>query len=199
MFELQTSVEVNGVEYHITNDGDYRVVLDCFKALNDEELSDLERMVASAIIFFDDLNSIDDINNLPEGVYGELIQGMNRFFNCGEDKTAGMNVQYKVIDWEDDSQLIASAVNHVYGKEIRAEKYVHWWTFMGYYMAIGDCPLATIVSIRGKIAKGKKLEKYEQEFKRENPQYFNWNMFTAQQLEADEYARSIWNNSAEEV
>ena len=194
MFELPTSVEVDGVEYHITEDGDFRMVLDCFNALNDPDLSDLERMVASAIIFFSDLNSIEDVNELPDGVYGKLIEGMNRFFNCGEDKLVGMNVQYKVIDWEEDSQLIASAVNRVYGKEIRAEKYVHWWTFMGYFMAIGESPLATIVNIRGKIAKGKPLEKYEQEFRRDNPQYFGWNPMTVQQMEADRLARSMWNS-----
>jgi hypothetical protein len=39
-------------------------------------------------------------------------------------------------------------------------------------MAIGDGALATVVGIRDKIARGKKLEKYEQDFKRDNPQYF---------------------------
>ena len=194
MYELQTSVEVNGVEYRITNEGDYRMVLDCFNVLNDEELNDYERMIACAIIFFVDFDSMDDLARLSSEEYTDLINGMMLFFNCGENKSSGMTSQYKLIDWEQDSQLIISAINNVSGKEIRAERYIHWWTFMAYYMAIGDCPLSNIVSIRHKIAKGKKLEKYESEFRRDNPQYFQWNAVSVQQKADDELLRQIWNN-----
>jgi hypothetical protein len=49
-----------------------------------------------------------------------------------------------------------------------ADKYTHWWDFMGAYMEIGDCVFANIISLRNKKQKGKKLEKYEQEFYQEN-------------------------------
>ena len=57
--------------------------------------------------------------------------------------------------------------------EMTIEKYakavsMHWWTFLGYYMEIGECTLATIVSIRDKKRRGKKLEKWEQEYYRNN-------------------------------
>ena len=198
MYELQTSVEVGGNEYRITNDGDYRMVLDCFNVLNDEELNDYERMIACAIIFFVDFDSVDDLARLSSEEYTDLVNQMFLFFNCGEDKSSGMNMPYKLIDWEQDSQLIISAINNVSGKEIRAERYIHWWTFMGYYMAIGDCPLSNIVNIRHKIAKGKKLEKYESEFRRDNPQYFTWNSVSVQQKADDEYIRQLWNNGGEE-
>ena len=64
---------------------------------------------------------------------------------------------------------------------------------MGYYMGVGECALSTIVSIRTKKAKGKKLEKYESQFVRENPQYF-WNMQTAEQRELDAEIRRLWNS-----
>jgi hypothetical protein len=67
---------------------------------------------------------------------------------------------------------------------------------MGYYLAIGECSFSEIVSIRSKIAKGQKLEKYEQKFKRENPQYFSWDFrATLQDNEANEYIKSIWNKT----
>lgn len=64
---------------------------------------------------------------------------------------------------------------------------------MGYYMSIGEGSLSTIVSIRDKIMTGKKLEKYESKFKRDNPQYFNWNKNTVEQKEAEDWVKDIWN------
>lgn len=45
---------------------------------------------------------------------------------------------------------------------------VHWWTFLSAYTEIGDCLFAQIVGIRSKKAKGKRLDKSEQEFYRKN-------------------------------
>ena len=66
---------------------------------------------------------------------------------------------------------------------------------MGYYSAIGDSLLAQVVNIRSKILKHKKLEKYEQEFKRENPQYFNWRHKSADDQKAEDWVMSMWNKS----
>ena len=90
--------------------------------------------------------------------------------------------------------MIASAVNKVAGIEVRATSYIHWWTFMGYYLAIGESPLATIVSIRSKIMEGKKLEKYESKFKNDNPQYFIWDNKSIEDKEAEEAIMSLWNS-----
>ena len=192
MYDLATSITVSGKKYHITNDGDFRVILDCFEALNDEELSKEEKVIACLIIFYEDFD-IDTICNLGQDLE-TAVREMYKFFNCGEEESVGMTTPHQLIDWNKDSQLIMSAVNNVAGKEIRAEKYVHWWTFIGYYMAIGDCPLANIVSIRNKIVSGKKLEKYEREFKQHNPQYFIWDAKTVEEKEADKLAREIWNS-----
>ena len=73
-----------------------------------------------------------------------------------------------LMDWEQDAALIIPAVNRVAGHEVRAEKYIHWWTFLGYYMEIGESAFSQVVSIRQKKAKGKPLEKWEQEYYREN-------------------------------
>lgn len=195
MYSLPTSIEIENREYAITNNGDFRMVLDCFTALQDETLEKEERVLAALIIFYKDINSIEDVlinfANLQEPVIK-----MYEFFQCGEGENVGANVHIKVIDWDMDSQLICSAINKVAGKEIRFEPYVHWWTFMAYYLAIGECALSTIVSIRHKIAKVKKLENHEKEFKRDNPQYFNWNSRTIQQQEADKLARELWNSNS---
>ena len=102
-----------------------------------------------------------------------------------------------MIDWDVDSQLICSAINKIAGKEIRFEPYIHWWTFLGYYMSIGDSVLATVVNIRDKILTGKKLEKHERQFRAENPQYFIWNHKTVEQQEAEQWVHEIWNSGKE--
>lgn len=168
------------------------MVLDCFQVLNDIELSDSERTLACLIIFYEDFNDIESVLSLDGETIKSLIDSAFLFFNCGQEHSQG-EMNYKTIDWETDSQLISSAVNKVAGKEIRAEVYLHWWTFMGYFNAVGESALSTVVGIRSKIAKGKKLEKYETEFRRDNPQYFTWDMRTLKQKEDDELLNQLWN------
>lgn len=168
------------------------MVLDCLVTLEDEELTTEERIIASLIIFYEDFNSLEDVT-LFENKKG-AVEEMYRFINCGQNESPGMNVNHKVIDWKQDSQLICSAINKVANTEVRAVPYMHWWTFMGYYLAVGESALSTVVAIRSKLIKGKKLEKYEQEFRRNNPKYFSWNSRTVQQREADELVKQIWNS-----
>ena len=47
-------------------------------------------------------------------------------------------------------------------------QYLHWWTFLGAYMEIGESLFSQILSVRMKKAKGKKLEDWEREFYKEN-------------------------------
>lgn len=72
------------------------------------------------------------------------------------------------MDWEQDAQVIVADVNKVAGIEIRALPFLHWWTLVSYFNAIGEGQLSTLVSIQEKLRKGKKLEKWEQEFYRKN-------------------------------
>lgn len=192
MYEIPTSVEINGRKFHIRNNGDYRVILDCFSALEDAELDAKERLLASLIIFYDDFTTISDILELDD--LEKFVTEMYKFFNCGQEKGLGTNTDHKLIDWDKDSQLICSAINKVANTEVRLEPYIHWWTFMGYYTAIGESPISTIIHIRDKIMKNKKLEKHEKEFRYSNPQYFTWNSKTVEENEADRLVKELWNN-----
>lgn len=192
MYTLPNSIIIDDTEYAIRNNGDYRTILDCFSALEDIELPQQYRIYSALIIFYDGINSVDDVENkLGENVE-EAVNKMFDFFNCGQENV-GMQVNYKLIDWEQDSQIISAAINNVARREIRSEPYLHWWTFMGYYCSIGESILSTVVNIRDKIVKSKKLEKHEKEFKRNNPQYFNWRAEDIQKQEDDKLAFSMWN------
>ncbi len=191
MYTIPTYITIDGVEHKIRNNGDFRVVLDCFQALEDIELDARERLLACLIIFYEDINSIADIEKIEN--LQVAVTEMYNFFNCGS-QSIGTQTKHKLIDWEQDSQLICSAVNKVAGTEIRAIPYLHWWTFMGYYSAIGESPLSTIIRIRDKIIRGKHLDKAEREFKAENPRYFTWNSKTVEEAEADKLVKSLWNS-----
>ena len=193
MFELPISVTIEDKEYPIRNKGDYRMVLDCFNAMNDEQLSQQDQLVTALIIFYDNVIDEYDLLDMFGTDLETPIREMFRFFNCGKDNPPGTQLPYKLVDWEQDSQLIAAAVNNVANREIRTDSYTHWWTFMGYYLSIGESAFSTVVGIRGKIKKGKKLEKYEQEYKRDNPQYFVWDSTTKADREAMELVNEIWN------
>jgi len=195
MYEIPTKIFIEGKEFPIRNNGDYRMVLDCFKALQDAELNPKERVFCSLLIFYEDINSIADINKFPD--LETAITEMYNFFNCGKDQSVGKHMRHRLIDWEKDSQMICSAINKVANKEVRAEPYIHWWTFMGYYSAVGESLLSTVLSIRDKLSRGKKLEKYEREFKNENPEYFVWNARTIDDEEADKLFNELWNNGGD--
>ena len=169
------------------------MVLGCFEVLNDVELTEKERILTCLLVCIEEFNTLEDILSMSEEDCNLLIDNIFLFFNCGQKNGPSANMNYKTIDWEQDAQLISSAVNKVAGKEVRAETYMHWWTFMGYFNAVGESALATVVSIRSKIAKGEKLEKYEQKFRTDNPQYFTWDMRTLKQKEEDELLNQIWN------
>lgn len=191
-YSLPSSISVNGQEYAIRKQGDFRMVLDCFEALNDIELDKNWRIITCLIIFYEAFNSFEDIEKHSDDLE-ELTQKMMSFFNMDQPDPE-KSVNYKLIDWQQDAPMICSAINNVAGKEIRAEEYIHWWTFLGYYMAVGESALSTVVNIRSKIVKGKKLEKHEQEFKRENPQYFKWNSKSIEEQELDKIASEMWNS-----
>lgn len=188
MYDLPTTIEISGAEFSIRNDGDYRNVLSAFAVLNDTELTEQERVLCALLIFYD-VDGMDEIMSMPD--LEEATKKMYEFFNAGRPEGKGSN--HKLIDWEADSAMIVSAVNNIAGKEIRAVEYMHWWTFMGYYCSIGESTLSTVVAIRDKILKGKKLEKWERQFRSENPQYFDWNYKSAEDIEAEEWLKEVWN------
>lgn len=194
-YELPTVLQIGEQSYQIRNRADFRMVLDCFSCLEDTELTKEERIIGCLMIFYEDLNTVEDVDKVFGDDVEEAVKKMFWFFNCEDEAVEHRHSNHVLVDWDKDSQLISAAINKVAGKEIRTEPYLHWWTFMGYYMGIGECLFSTVVNIRDKIVNGRKLEKYESKFRAENPQYFTWNSKTVEQQEAEDWVRSVWNAS----
>lgn len=158
-YDLPTSVEIAGTPYEIRSD--YRAALDICAALSDQELDGQDKARVALEIFYPDLADI------PPEHYQEAIDKCLWFLNGGQEESGQKGPV--LVSWEQDFSLIAPAVNRVAGQEIRSIPYLHFWSFLGYYMEIGgECAFAQIVSIRDKKARGKKLEKHEHEYYKRN-------------------------------
>lgn len=160
-WNLPTCVEINGTQHNIREKCDYRVVLDAICALNDNELTDEEKLKCALFIFYEDISQIQD--------FEVAIKEMFRIINNGEVEEEQAQAKPKLMDWEHDFKLIAPAISHILGYDVRdPEEFTHWYSWLGGYQEIGEGTFQTVVSIRSKKAKGKKLEKHEMEFYREN-------------------------------
>lgn len=161
-WDLPLFVEIDGVKYAIRNKCDYRVVLDVIEALNDEDLDMESRLRCALFIFYENISECKDITT--------AIDKMMEIINNGEkDNDEESSSKPRLMDWQHDFSMIAPPVSRVLGYSVRdTNNYTHWYDFLGAYMEIGECAFANVVSIRSKRQKGKKLEKHEQEFYKEN-------------------------------
>lgn len=165
MWSLPLSVEIDGRDYKIRNKCDYRMVLDVINALNDEELEKVYRIQCALQIFYEDLAGLTN--------YEKAIDEMLKIINNGEENKGSDNSPI-LMDWEYDFKLIAPPISKVLGYSVRdPQKWTHWFDFVGAYMEIDESVWSTVIAIRVKKQKGKKLEKWEEEFCREHPEWVN--------------------------
>lgn len=163
-WEFPTSLNVGGVDYEIRTD--FRVVLDLLTALSDPDLTDSDNKMTSYMqsrvimeIMF------PDCDNILIEHWQEALDKVSEFIDMGISEDSN---KPKSMDWEQDAPILIPAINRVLNCEIRAQKYMHWWTFLGAYMEIGESLFSNVVHIRQKKARGKKLEKWEMDFYKEN-------------------------------
>jgi len=159
MWRLPESLEVGGSVFRIRTD--YRDILTIFQAYNDPDLPDWAKTEIMLKIIYPDYDQI------PQDNLEEAAQKAVDFMNHGERDDG--RPKPKLMDWEQDEGLIVSAINKVAGTgDVRSLEYLHWWTFLGYYMEIGESLFTQVMNIRYKQAHHKKLEKWEREWEREN-------------------------------
>lgn len=180
IYDLPDRLDVCGTMYEIR--AEYRAALDICAALSDPELNGQEKAIAALTILY------PQFRDMPMEHYQEAIQKCCWFLNRGED---GGNAcpRPKAIDWEQDFQMIVSDINKVAGCEVRSMPFCHWWTFLSWFDGIGEGQLSTVVSIREKLRKGKKLADWEREFYRENRAKVD---FKVQHTQAEEDVLKAW-------
>lgn len=151
LWDLPVAYSIGGVAYPIH--ADFRDVLNIIKHLEEPGTPDWLRWRTAVALFYE--------GRIPDEHAREAMEKLAEFlaYEKTRDKPGP-----KLLDWEQDASAIVAGVNKVSGKEIRSLPFLHWWTFLSYFYEIGEGQLQTIVSIRDKIKRGKKLEKWEQEY-----------------------------------
>ena len=152
IFDLPTALEVGGEMWDIATD--YRDILRILTAFEDPDLTNEERVLLCLY------NLYVDLEKIPQAHLQAAFDAAIAFIDHGSGGKDGP----RTMDWEQDAPLIFPAVNRAAGFEVRSVDYMHWWTFLGLFMEIRDSTYATVLSLRGKKSRGKKLEKSEQDF-----------------------------------
>lgn len=157
-YELPQSVIINDSEYFFLHD--YKSILEAIKPFSSPDLLEEEQIELAFERFYIDSDKIksDDMQ--------EAIESMMLFISCNKPNTSTKK-QKPLYDWDKDLHLIIRPINKVVGHDIRLDN-IHWWTFMSYFMEIGESTFATYVGIRDKKNRGKKLDKQEEEIYKNN-------------------------------
>lgn len=180
---LPESAEIGGKRYEIHSD--YRDILEIIQCLQNEEDPKAARIYLAMALFYDGFDEI------PPQDYEEAAQWMSVFIGGGEEEH-DPHPAHKLIDWEQDSRMIISDINKVAGCDIRTLPFAHWWTFLSWVGGIGEGQLSTVVSIREKRRKGKKLEKWEQEYYQEHRSIVDFKKkYTKEELEEQERIKKM--------
>ena len=159
-WELPTSLEIGGVGFPIRTD--FRDVLYLMGIFADPEYEPDEKAAICLRVLY------ENWENIPDEQYQLALEAAIGFIDGGMPDSGGKQKRPRTVDWEQDAAIILPAVNKVLGQEVRAMPYLHWWTFLGAYMEVGESLFSTVLGIRQKKARGKRLERYEQEFYKEN-------------------------------
>ena len=154
LWELPRRLSIGGREVEI--DPDFRTVLQIFRHFQNEELPEFLRWEVALRLFYRQI--------VPEQQEYAAMEALADFIRCGAQDSPGP----KLLDWQQDAAIIIADVNKAAGQELRSLPFVHWWTFLGWFHAIGQGQLSTVVAIRQKLQGKQKLEPWEQDFYRQN-------------------------------
>jgi hypothetical protein len=136
---------------------DFRDILEIIRHLNDASQPEFVRWKIALALFYED--------PIPPEHTREALAFFSDFLSYGCHSPTNAP---KLLDWEQDAQVIIADVNKAAGTESRALPLLQWWTFLSWFHAIGEGQLSTLISIREKLRSGKKLEKWEQDYYRKN-------------------------------
>ena len=140
---LPKTLNVGGKDYPIRYQ--YHAVLSVLSAYSDPELEPDEKQEIMLTIMFPNASEI------PREHIADAIQKASEFIDCGQ-KDDG-KPKPRVMDWNQDADIIIPAINKVAGMEVRANPDLHWWTFWGYFLSIGAGRKRRYISGRKKSGK----------------------------------------------
>ena len=159
--KLPRALEVAGASIPI--DADFRNVLEIMAAFEDDDLTDSERRMLLMERLYKE--PVSDILQALEQAYW--------FLGGGNDKPhTGRGRDYgQLYSWVQDRIYILAAVDAVLGYSCRGKRFVHWWDFLGAWMAVGDSTISNAINLRKRKKQGK-LTKDERRQWDDNPDFY---------------------------
>lgn len=136
-------------------DSDFRTGIQICMALEDQSLSDMEKLAASAELLFPLIQpEIKDIQEAAEW----FLSGWNL---DNIQKSNKSNDTVRILDFNIDQWRIYSAFKHQYGIDLHTAE-LHYWQFMGLLTTLEECAFTRVIDIRQKKTKNK-MSKEEKE------------------------------------
>lgn len=124
-------VDYNGIPL----DTDYRTMVAVELALYDEELSEIERIMAALNLLYPGYSEPD----IPcPANLEEALQGLAWFHSCGKsdkngNKKEAANSPKKYYSFEQDAAYIYTSFSAAYGIRLVEIEYMHWWEFIALF------------------------------------------------------------------
>lgn len=129
--------EIDGKQLKINTD--YQVALDCFKAINSDEISDIERPIALIGLLFGEDVEIEDKET--------AMRIIKQYLQCGKVEE-GDNADINDLDFEYDKDLITSSFLTDYQIDLETTS-MHWWKFCSLISGLkDDCILNKVRDLR---------------------------------------------------
>lgn len=154
---VQAVIEDRVYEIHT----DFRDILELMHWLDGAAAPDLdqgERWYVAMRLFYPDFAA------MPRQDWPAATRFLTEFLQAGRPEPALPGP--RLMDWQQDAPLIAAGISKAAGQDVRALPYLHWWSFLSWFDAIGEGTFATVVALRDKLRRGKKLEPWELDFYR---------------------------------
>ena len=156
---LPMQAELDGAAYAIRTD--YRDILELLRWLGgtaDPQLDQSGRWYVAMRLFY------PTFAEMPQTCWPQATDFLAQFLAAGRREQARPGPP--LMDWQQDAPFIAAGISRAAGQDVRTLPYLHWWSFLAWFDAIGEGSFATVVAIRDKLRRGKRLENWELDFYR---------------------------------
>ncbi|MCF0125465.1 MAG: hypothetical protein HUJ68_06895 [Clostridia bacterium] len=124
MVEYPEFAEIDGELYKINTD--YIYALECFKIIDDNSISDVERAIAVVSVLFGQENEKGEIINIPKNINGALEKAAI-FLSCGKENKSITDAK-KDMDFEYDKEFIYASFISDYKIDLENTN-MHFWKF----------------------------------------------------------------------
>lgn len=176
------SVEIDGLQIPISSD--FRVSILFEIAMQDRELSDMEKLQIVLDLYFPDTYISDTKQAIEQAIW---------FYSRGrkESESSGTGKHKEIYSFEYDDEYIYSAFLEQYGIDLNLEE-LHWWKFKALFRGLKeDCLMSKIMGYRA-MDISSDMSKAEQKHYRKMKELYALPDLRSQEEKEKEFAESLF-------